>query len=154
MKGALGCKPRRSLGWSGAIGSKDGAAPCHSGAKPMCTGLGLHTSPESCLTAPCLSFPLELAQKSEGASLPLQHKHTPCLCILLWMPCWGRVGNHTACSSPGKEFVGFSSPVKLKQSKTPLRIWFPSPSCKNLLLLSNTLLQIYSGFQSFCSVTL
>lgn len=24
MKGALGCKPRRSLGWSGAIGSKDG----------------------------------------------------------------------------------------------------------------------------------
>lgn len=83
--------------------------------------------------------------------MSLQHKHTRCICILLRMSCRG---DHTACSSPGKEFVGFSSPMKLKHIRTPLRMWFPSPCCKNLLLLSNTLLQICSGFQGFCSVTL
>lgn len=83
MKGVLGCKPRRYLGWSGAIGSNGGAAPCHGSAKPVCTGLGLQTSPASCLAAPCLSFP----GSEEGvASMPLQHEHALCICILLRMP--------------------------------------------------------------------
>lgn len=48
--------------------------------------------------------------------------------------------------------MGFASAANLQSQNhpgTPRRIWFLSPHCKNLLLLSKTPLQIHSGLWSF-----
>lgn len=104
VKGVLRCKPRHYLGWSGAIGSNGGAAPCHGSAKPVCTGLGLQTSPASCLAAPCLSFP---GSEEGGSQHAFAARTRP---VHLHLAPDAVRGDHKARSSPGKEFVGFSSP--------------------------------------------
>ena len=89
--------------------------------------------------------------------MPLQHKHSVCL-HLAPAAVSGEGGSHSLLPSSRRGICGicFPSKAQAKQSRcrTPQRIWFPSPRCKSLLLLSNTLLQIRSGLQGFRSVTL
>jgi len=89
--------------------------------------------------------------------VPLQHKHSVCL-HLAPAAVSGEGGSHSLLPSSRRGICGicFPSKAQAKQSRcrTPQRIWFPSPRCKSLLLLSNTLLQIRSGLQGFRSVTL
>lgn len=152
-KGVSGCKQQHYLGWSRAVGSSGGAAPRHGSTKPACTGLGCQTPPPaSCLTAPHLSFP---GPEEQGA----QHAfaaQTRCTFASCSHCCAGGIPQPALSSRRGICGICFPSEAQAKQSccRTPRRIWFPSPHCKNLLLLSNTLLKIHSGLWGFCSVTL
>lgn len=87
--------------------------------------------------------------------MPLQHKHAMHL-HLASAAVLGRSHSLLPSSRRGICGICFPGEAQAKQShcRTPQRIWFPSPRCKNLLLLSNTLLQIRSGLQSFRLATL
>ena len=151
-KWVLGRKQWHYLGWSRAVRSSGGAAPRHGSAKPACTELGLQSPPASCLAAPCLSFPGS-EQWGTRRAFAAQICRAFASCS---HHCTG--GSHSPLPSSRRGICGICFPgeAQAKQSRcrTPRRIWFPSPCCKNLLLLSSTLLQIRSGLRGFCSVML
>lgn len=118
----------------------------------MCTGLGLQSPPESCLSALCLSFPESEEQGTHSAFAA----QTRCAFASRSCHCAGGASSPLPSSRQGILGICFPGEAQSKQSccRTPQRIWFPSPHCKNLLLLSNTLLQIRSGLHGFYLVTL
>lgn len=106
--------------------------------------------------ASVLSASVSLSQRSRGPMMPLQHKHAVHLHLGLATVRGGGASSPLPSSRQGILGICFPGEAQSKQSccRTPQRIWFPSPHCKNLLLLSNTLLQIRSGLHGFYLVTL
>lgn len=131
----------------------------------MCTGLGVRSPPEIRLRALCLSFPESEEQGTHSAFAAqtcCAFASCSCCCAAGMGGGGGRNGVGGGASSPlpssrqGIFRICFPGEAQAEQSccRTPQRIWFPSPHCKNLLLLSNTLLQIRSGLHGFYLVTL